>query len=196
MTEKLLDLSLLPKDSIILDIGCGDGNACQFLSSKGYRAIGLDIARYPSPKTNSERIQGQINAIPLLKEAVDAVLMECVLSILPTDDGPLSEILRVLKPGGILLFSDLYQRNPDEDFVIDQTGSERDLLKIRTVDELFNFFGKSGFSIRYWEDQSPVLQSLRLKYLWEENNSVNKFPYKLKNIGYICFIAESATSGG
>jgi ubiquinone/menaquinone biosynthesis C-methylase UbiE len=111
LTKKLLNLSLLQKGSMILDVGCGDGDACRFLSSEGYRAIGLDILRCPSEKLNSERIQGQSNAIPILEETVDAVLMECVLSILPTDDGSLTEIIRVLKTGGILMFSDLYMRS-------------------------------------------------------------------------------------
>ena len=196
LTKKLLNLSLLQKGSMILDVGCGDGDACQFLSSEGYRAIGLDIVRCPSEKLNSERIQGQSNAIPILEETVDAVLMECVLSILPTDDGSLTEIIRVLKPGGILLFSDLYMRYPDEESEKNRIDSESDYPKIRLADELLNIFGESGLSVRYWEDQSAVLQSLRLKFLWEGNASENKFPYKMKNIGYICLIAERVSASG
>jgi SAM-dependent methyltransferase len=189
LTEKLLNLSLLQKGSMILDVGCGDGDACRFLSSEGYRAIGLDIVRHSSGKMNSERIQGQINAIPILEETVDAVLMECVLSILPTDDGSLTEIIRVLKPGGILLF-------PDEELEKNRIDSESDYPKIRLADELLNIFGESGLSVRYWEDQSAVLQSLRLKFLWEGSASENKFPYKMKNIGYICLIAERVSASG
>ena len=196
LTEKLLNLSLLQKGSMILDVGCGDGDACRFLSSEGYRAIGLDIVRHSSGKMNSERIQGQINAIPILEETVDAVLMECVLSILSTDDSSLTEIIRVLKPGGILLFSDLYMRYPDEESEKYRIDSESDYPKIRLADELLNIFGESGLSVRYWEDQSAVLQSLRLKFLWEGSASENKFPYKMKNIGYICLIAERVSASG
>ena len=156
----------------------------------------MDIVRCPSEKLNSERIQGQSNAIPILEETVDAVLMECVLSILPTDDGSLTEIIRVLKPGGILMFSDLYMRCSEEESEKNRIDSESDHPKIRLADELFNLFGETGLSVRYWEDQSTVLQSLRLKFLWEGSASENKFPYKMKNIGYICLIAERVSASG
>jgi SAM-dependent methyltransferase len=114
----------------VLDLGCGSGRDCYLLSSlvgpKG-RVIGVDMTReqldvarqhvdfhtqrwgYPEP--NVEFREGYIEdlrSIEIPDDSVDVVVSNCVINLSPDKKRVFSEILRVLKPGGELYFSDVF----------------------------------------------------------------------------------------
>src|SRR5215469_7633655 len=100
----------------ILDFGCGYGRTLSDLIRAGYEnVIGVDFSfgmlrscRSRLPHVRLAQNDGQ--TIPLQKRCVDLVLLFAVLTCMPLSGDQrdlLSEIRRVLCPGGLLYISDL-----------------------------------------------------------------------------------------
>ncbi len=106
---------LLSDTARILDYGCGYGRSCHGLWQAGFRnTVGVDISeemirrgRGLYPELTLEVLRSQ--SLPFPDGAFDAVLLFAVLTCIPADSGQkevLSDIFRVLRPGGILYVSD------------------------------------------------------------------------------------------
>lgn len=100
----------------ILDLGCGYGRTLAELLSAGYENIvGVDfsfamLARCRSEFPELRLVHNSGPTIPLMRHSVDLVLLFAVLTCIPRDEDQLalmSEIQRVLRPGGLLYMSDL-----------------------------------------------------------------------------------------
>jgi ubiquinone/menaquinone biosynthesis C-methylase UbiE len=107
--KEILRKHLQPGD-LVLEAGCGDGRWMTFLNRTGYRSIGVDIsseivAIMGEMAPQLKMLQGDVRALPLEDETVDAVLSSYVFEhFSPGPYGPLREAYRVLKPGGKLFF--------------------------------------------------------------------------------------------
>lgn len=104
------------RQACILDLGCGYGRTLAELLSAGYENIvGVDFSfamlarcRSEFPRLRLAHNFGQ--TIPLMRHSLDLVLLFAVLTCIPRDEDQLalmSEIRRVLRPGGLLYMSDL-----------------------------------------------------------------------------------------
>jgi ubiquinone/menaquinone biosynthesis C-methylase UbiE len=94
----------------ILDLGCGPGRYAKLLSERGAKVVGLDnskhsleIARTQAP--NVKFILGDVEKLPFKSGEFDIVLATLVIGHLPKWDKVLGEVRRVLKKGGIFIFS-------------------------------------------------------------------------------------------
>ncbi len=108
LLEELVELS--GRD--VLDVGCGEGALARRLTGSGARVVGLDPlpgalekaraanVRAPSPRY----VQGAAEALPFAKESFDVVVFFNSLHHVPLESivPALSEVARVLRPGGIL----------------------------------------------------------------------------------------------
>jgi len=104
----------------VLDLGSG-GGIDVLLSAKRVGAGGkvygldmtdemLDLARRNAREagaTNVEFLRGRIEEVPLPRESVDVVISNCVVNLSTDKASVLSEIARVLKPGGRVGISDV-----------------------------------------------------------------------------------------
>jgi ubiquinone/menaquinone biosynthesis C-methylase UbiE len=97
----------------VLEIGIGSGLNLPFYSHNVERLIGLDpsakllsmVRQNLRPNTPSlELIEGSAEAIPLENDSVDTVVTTWTLCSIPDAGRALSEMRRVLRPNGRLLF--------------------------------------------------------------------------------------------
>lgn len=100
----------------ILDYGCGYGRTLAELSEAGYeRVLGSDfseamVGRARREVPNSKLVRSDGSTLPLKSESFDAVLLFAVLTCIPNDNDQqvlVTEVERVLRPGGLLYISDL-----------------------------------------------------------------------------------------
>jgi SAM-dependent methyltransferase len=113
-TRELLQASGLQSGSRILDVGCGLGASSRLAATEFGLAVDaidvseavLDHARTRSAGIDIRWQRGDVTSLTAADETYDAVLAECVLATAPRE-AAMTEIQRVLRPGGLLLLSDV-----------------------------------------------------------------------------------------
>jgi SAM-dependent methyltransferase len=104
----------------VIDLGCGAGIdtllAAQLVSPDG-RAIGLDTLpeMLEQAETNAREgaitnvawLRGELESIPLPDASVDVAISNGVLNLSPRKGRAMSEIFRVLRPGGRISLADI-----------------------------------------------------------------------------------------
>lgn len=107
----------------VLDLGSGAGIdafiARQAVGTTG-RVLGVDMtpemvakARANAEKLGFENVDfllGDIEALPLDAEAVDVIISNCVLNLVPDKEAAFAEMHRVLRSGGHFCVSDIVHR--------------------------------------------------------------------------------------
>jgi ubiquinone/menaquinone biosynthesis C-methylase UbiE len=97
----------------ILEIGIGSGLNLPFYSDRVIRICGVDpsseLLQMARKKTGSltipvQLLNGSAEQLPLENQVVDTIVMTWTLCSIPDPNKALAEMLRVLKPGGDLLF--------------------------------------------------------------------------------------------
>jgi SAM-dependent methyltransferase len=103
---------------IVLDLGCGVGIDSQMAAlslQRPGRVIGVDITRellyqakeYSCSNPLCHWVTGDGEQLPLRSECIDLVMANGSFNLLPHKEQALTEINRVLKPGGYLSLADL-----------------------------------------------------------------------------------------
>ena len=121
--------SLAPGETV-LDLGSGAGFDC-FLAAERVgpegRVIGVDMTPEMVERAranareggycNVEFRLGEIEALPVADGVVDVVISNCVLNLSADRPRVLAEVMRVLKPGGRVMISDLVSELAVPDFI-------------------------------------------------------------------------------
>lgn len=96
-----------------LDAACGTGRHSRHLAALGHSVTGIDLSpdmlgRARENVPSGRFVLGDVTAVPLPDATVDTVV--CGLALAHVDDlrSTLSELVRVLKPGGHLVLSDIH----------------------------------------------------------------------------------------
>jgi len=106
-------LSLIPKNSKILDFGCGSGTLSFYLSSCGYNLTGVDIspAVIKIAKKSAKQMKSNVKLHTLkgfkrqMSKKYDLILCIEVIEHVKNDEQLLKEMRNCLKPGGYLYIS-------------------------------------------------------------------------------------------
>lgn len=171
LTRHALALADLPAAALVADLGCGPGATARLLTQAGHRVLALDsnpelldAARGPGVSPLLARAQ----ALPLADACLDAVFCECVLSVTGAASAVLTEAGRVLKPGGVLVLSDLYLRDKNGlRGEADPAQGAGDCLSGALPERwLLNALQATGFAVQSFEDHSRMLTELAARLVF------------------------------
>jgi len=184
LTKEAVDIAKLPENAKVLDVGCGEGDTVALLSGQfGFEATGVDqsgklISKGKSRHKGSDLRRMEAEFLDFKSKSFDAVFMECSLSVFRLQDDAAFEAYCVLKPGGKLIITDLFIKNPDPKAVakmIAEADKKASLPKIEgaccenekpsyvmldgafVVDELLGMLEETGFVLESYSDESGVL---------------------------------------
>ncbi len=115
-------LALLDRKQVVADLGCGTGAVLEQLSNHLDHVIGIDNSaemlsaarKRLGERKNVHFEQGDLTAIPLKNESVDAALCLLSLSYVSEIEKTLSEIHRILKKGGRVVIVDVLTHHRDD----------------------------------------------------------------------------------
>jgi len=165
MTKRGLSICGFEPGACIVDVGCGTGASVAFLRETcGYRALGFDLSgdlfrengRWESIPVAMARAE----ELPLQDGCCDGVLCECVLSLVSEPKRALGEFARVLRPGGFLILSDIYDRTHIDNFSIAPAAFDGCASSLRTRPCIEALIERSGFILLSWEDHTRYLKEL------------------------------------
>lgn len=114
--QLLFELIGDPVSLDILDVGCGDGLLLNTLAQRGARATGLDgdprmlrAAARRAEATSSSicLVHGKAEMLPFADASFDRVVAVAMLCLVPDAGRVISEMARVLRPGGKLVVGEL-----------------------------------------------------------------------------------------
>jgi ubiquinone/menaquinone biosynthesis C-methylase UbiE len=106
-----------PGDAAVIDAGCGSATKTLHLAKRGYRVLGLDFsaailehARHDAQAAGfAERVefrQADLTALELKTASANRVLCWGVLMHVPDLPKAVSELSRILQPGGVMVISE------------------------------------------------------------------------------------------
>lgn len=107
MQETIGEIS---SELVCLDIGCSAGYVTVELSDTFKRMYGVEfdvhaLKHRPANTRNARFIAGDAMALPFCENSIDVIICAQVYEHVPNDECLVSEIYRVLKPGGTVFFS-------------------------------------------------------------------------------------------
>ncbi len=150
----------------VVDVGCGPGVTLGLLEAYGLHAVGVDssptMLREARQRSALPVAAGYMGRLPLRDGSVDGVICECVLSLASSVEEALSDMWRVLRPGGQLLLTDIVLREKREG----STGQGCAAGALQVGDLMRSLCGQ-GFRIREAEDHSRLLAELAGRLLFQ-----------------------------
>jgi SAM-dependent methyltransferase len=107
---RLISQNDIPRDAVVVDIGTGTGANLRLLREMGFSNVtGIEpnpeAAHWCAEKGLGPVQQGDIRSLPLADRSVDLVLATDVIEHVKEDADAVAEMFRVLRPGGLALFT-------------------------------------------------------------------------------------------
>ncbi len=145
----------LKRAKIIADLGCGTGEMLAgLLKRKNTTLIGVDAspemleqARLRLPEREGLELRiGELENLPMREKEADAALMSMVLYHVPEPEKAISEVYRVLTPGGFFILADFLKH--DQEQVKDIIGG---VWLGFTEQQVSGWLARSGFTLKQFK---------------------------------------------
>ncbi len=150
VASSLIDLARLPRNGVMLDVGCGSGQGMHWFAARypDWTIDGMDLGMSGLVAAKASGLRrvalGTATSLPIAGESVDLAIALDLLQHLPLgggDDDALREVHRVLKPGGHLFVRTNVQSFPRVKDDPEAVWHKYD------VEELRDKLGKAGFTV-------------------------------------------------
>ncbi len=175
LTHRALTLAALPPGARVLDVGCGVGATVALCRTElALDALGFDLSARLLAEGRAHTpalplLQSTALRIPFAAEMFAAVIAECSLSLVGDWGQALVEVRRVLQPGGMFIFSDLYAASisplaPTEAPLHCCLNGARSRVEIEAQ------LAAQGFTLLCWEDHTPALKQFAARLIWEHGS--------------------------
>ncbi len=173
LTERALAFTALPVGARVWDVGCGTGATTAHLARLGLRASGLDLSQARLAEAHAHQptlafVRGSADALPCAAASLDAVLAECTWSVCASAGDALAEWRRALKPGGRLVLSDVYAREPAAP--LPDLAATACWRRLPGEVEIWATLQSHGFDVQLWEDHAPALKAFAAQLLWNHGS--------------------------
>ena len=166
----------------LLDLGCGAGGIAEYMSDQtGARVTGVDYSavaievgneRTASKRDRVDFIEANLNRLELEPGAYDAaVMIDSVYWLANTDEG-LTQILKLLKPGGqliILIAHMLYFCESAEELEIDNNFVS---LSLDRLDVEYSAHDLTPSFVDFWRRIKQALDDLHDEFVAEGNEFI------------------------
>jgi arsenite methyltransferase len=174
LTQRAIDLSALEPGSVILDMGCGTGATLRYLiESCGLCAFGVDLSTVLLAEGKGRNLplaRASGSHLPFADLAMDGVLAECSLSVMPDVEKALDECARVLKQDGMLLVHDVYARCPYDGASLRELPVRTCLAGAVSKEEWIERLEGRGFAVVVWEDHSQTLKLFAARLIFSHGS--------------------------
>jgi arsenite methyltransferase len=192
LTERGLSLCNFSPGARIVDVGCGTGASVACLREKHrFSALGFDVSGDLFLKDGKDKSNclalAQAEKLPLPNAGCDGVLCECVLSLVAEPKQVAEEFSRVLRIGGFLILSDIYDRAPDDCLQSGPLTSGGCSSSLRSRHFVEKLLADSGFGRLTWEDHSRYLKELAAQLILSGGS--------LPELDELCTVFDSGCAG-
>ena len=169
LTRKLAEATIVGRDTDVLDVASGRGESARVLAAHyGCRVVGLDYSRANTARAReltratdlSARVcfaLGDAEDLPFRDDSFDVVISECSLCTFPDLERSLTEIRRVLRPGGRVGISDVVLNAPVPGALQDVLGHVLCIAGAYPTDGYQQALHAAGFTAIRARDVSFVL---------------------------------------
>ena len=161
-TREVAGLADIKPPDLILDVGCGLGGTARYLAvqynchvvgmdlTKEYIAVGKKLTELVGLSDRVELFHGNALKIPFEDERFDIVWTEHVQMNIADKNRFYSEIARVLKPGGRLLFHDIFLSAGDPPLYPTPWAEDESMSYLATETEARASIEQAGLGIDRW----------------------------------------------
>ncbi len=136
-TRRMIELAALKPHAAVLDMGAGAGDTVALLCEMGFEAQGIDL----------EPRGGNVDSGDFLHTSYpdgsfDGIISQCAFYASGNVAGALDEAHRLLRPGGVLMLSDLW------------------------FQDAADAVEKAGFVTLYHENMTPLWREYYIEAIW------------------------------
>jgi ubiquinone/menaquinone biosynthesis C-methylase UbiE len=176
-TDTLARVGDFRREHRVLDVCCGLGGPARWIAHQvGCAVTGLDLtqSRIDSARRLTARVglddrvdfvQGDATVMPLPDARFDRVYGQEAWVHIPDKDALLSECRRVMRPGGVLVFTDIVSRVPLTNAEAALMAGEMQFPSIVTAALYLEAAKAAGFTVERYEDLSGTWRSILMARL-------------------------------
>lgn len=174
-------------DLNVIDLGCGTGFFTEILAGRYQQVFGVDISTnmLNFAKDNRSKgilwLEGDAFSLPFADKSIDLVYSNLMIQWCDPIDKVIKEVLRVLKPGGLFIFTTLTDGTLLELRASwSKVDNDKHVIDFKTLDQLTDACNTSESKLLEMREQDVVLEYENVLHLAHELKGLgaNQVPSK------------------